>query len=62
MAEVLVQIRFVRDQDWMFEKDELESLMHRFGDFTCVSGSSLAPMANDAVAEKSVYRVLRKPG
>jgi trans-aconitate methyltransferase len=52
--------RFVRDHDWMFEKDELETLMRRFGDFSCISGSSLAPMANDAVAEKSVYRVLRK--
>ncbi len=52
--------RFVRDHGWMFEKDELETLMRRFGDFSCISGSSLAPMANDAVAEKSVYRVLRK--
>ena len=53
--------RFVRDHDWMFEKEELETLMHRFGDFKCVSGSSLVPMDNEVVGEKSVYRVLRKP-
>ena len=52
--------RFVRDHDWMFEKEELETSMHRFGDYKCVSGSSLVPMDKEVVGDKSVYRVLRK--
>ncbi len=53
--------RFVCDHHVMFEKDEIESLLRRFGDFDCISGTSLLPVANEDVGDKSVYRVLRKP-
>ena len=53
--------RFVRDHHVMFEKDEVESMLQRFGDFDCISGTSLVSIPNEDVGEKSVYRVLRKP-
>jgi SAM-dependent methyltransferase len=53
--------RFVRDHHVMFEKDEMESMLQRFGDFDCISGTSLVSIPNEDVGEKSVYRVLRKP-
>ena len=52
--------RFERDHHCMFPKDELEEMLHRYGDFSCISGSSLVPIEADTVGDKSVYRVLRK--
>ncbi|MCP4836168.1 MAG: class I SAM-dependent methyltransferase, partial [Phycisphaera sp.] len=54
--------RFHLDFDVMFDRGELESILGRFGDCSYVSGSSLVPMDPQTIEDKSVYRILRKPG